>query len=94
MKPSNKVIQRYLNLVKDGYYLRPCVYDNTTIVQITKDMQPSKTGFHRRVFGEVNENTSRILISLFNFNLRQQKLYFGYHKRISNNTIIQTFVKN
>ena len=89
MKPSNKTKRKYEKLVKEGYYIKPCKYNNTTIYSICKDLNPVKCLRHRTTFGSVNIVTANMLINLFSFKMKSQEEYFGTTTPIANYLIIQ-----
>lgn len=87
MRVDNKVKQKYINLVKDGFYIRPCKYENTTIYEITKD-----SGINlRSVYGEVNKNTAKTLSLLFGFIHKNETEYYGKATPVSNYHIRKTY---
>lgn len=75
---DNKVKAMYINLLKDGYYLRPQKFDNCTIVQLTKDLHPTgEATASRKIFCEVNITTAKNLSEYFGFKISKCESYFG-----------------
>lgn len=72
---TNAAIKQYTGLVKDGYYLRPEKFNNTTIYAICKNL--NSKGTERRLFGEVNREMAEILREEFGFNISDPVEYFG-----------------
>lgn len=70
---SNKTLQWYINLFKEGYYLQPEKYSNCTIVTMTKDMGPGR----RKTVFEINLQTAKQISKMFGFVIRKEKSYFG-----------------
>ena len=84
MKLNNKIKAQFNRLFKDGYYIRPCIYSNTTIFEITKDLNPVDCKAYRTTFGEVNKTTAILLNKIFGFVIKNKCEYFGKAETISN----------
>ena len=78
-----------VKLIKDGYYLKSCVYDNTTIYQITKDLHPINCSAYRIVYGEVNKITAKALEKQIGFKIKNKTEYVGKTETIGNYMIRQ-----
>lgn len=89
--PNNKARAKFLKLFNYGYYLRPCKYDNTTIFEICKDLNPVSCSAYRTTHGEVNKTTAVYLKKLFGFVVKNSCEYFGTSETISNWNI-RTFI--
>lgn len=74
----NKIKQIYFNLLKDGYYLRPCIYEDGTVYEIVKDLNPVNCSAYRKIFGTVNRTTANFLKHYFGFKTGKKTLYFGF----------------
>lgn len=70
---DNQVIAHYRRLVKDGYYIRPKIYDDRTVYELTKDLPNA----WRAVAGEMNRYTARKFKELFGFIEKTPTQYFG-----------------
>ena len=81
---SNKVKAQYIKLLKNGYYLRPCKYRNTTIYEITKDLNPVNCLAYRTTYGEVNKVTASYLKKVFGFVVKNGCEYFNKAESIPN----------
>lgn len=74
----------YNKIKEDGFYLRPCKYDNFTVYDIVKDID-SRT---RTTKGVINHYTAKVLMNNFGFHKGEQVRYFGNHQRIKNMEIL------
>lgn len=84
MKIDNKVKAYYNSLLKEGYYLRPEKFTNTTIVSLTKDLHPVNCSRSRKTILEVNMTTAKQLIKMFGFKMVKPVEYFGKAEPIKN----------
>ena len=75
---NNRVKQRYFNLYKTGYYLKPCIFDNCTVYNLCKDLNPaSNCNAQRRLYAEMNYFTALMLKEYFGFIIKSETKYFG-----------------
>ena len=96
MKPiistiDNKVKAKWNQLFKAGYYLRPCVYENTTNFEIAKDLHPVNCNASRSVYGIVNSNTAKLLSQFFGFRFSKPTEYNGKGDTVGNWKLLQHY---
>lgn len=91
---DNKVRSRYLKLLKQGYYLKPEVYKNTTIVSLCKDIHCKSLLNTRLSYGNVSISTAQKLSEVFGFKIKNKTEYFGSAEPIPDGMLKQYTYKD
>ena len=81
---DNKVKAKYKRLFNEGFYLRPCVFDNCIEYQLVKDINPVNCRAYRKFHGVVNYHTAMMLKKYWGFVIRNKVLYFGKGEPVGN----------
>lgn len=79
-----KAYLNYRRLKREGYYIRPEKFDNTTVYVICKD---DKDPRQRTVFAESGEQVAKILAADFDFKIVDPVPYFGKETPVENGQI-------